>query len=192
MAGILPRISRRHAERQVVEKPQKDIYEVIRELGKYPPDAFQFVQEGLSHAVTEVHGEMTDEQQEIHKFIFEHDLNLETLEMLQLKGQLPDDIEELLAGAGSIESLNRHVSGQHLCWGLRNYALKKFGALASTVLRHWCIKRTRDFGEIVFALVDNDYLQQQSQDCIEDFDDIFQFDEAFDRSFKIDLREQVH
>ena len=171
----------------MVGQPQKDIYEVIRDLGKYPLDAFQFVQEGLSFAVMEVHGEMSPEQQELHKFMYEHDIDLEHLEYLQLNGELPEQIQELLAQVGDIDQLNRHVSGQHLCWGLRNYALQKFGALASAVLNHWNIRRTRDFGEIIFALVDNEFLQKQPNDTIDDFDEVYQFAEALDRSFKIDL-----
>lgn len=171
----------------MVRQPQKDILQVIHDLGKYPPDAFQFVQEGLSHAVTEVHGQMAEEQHHINKFMYENDIDLEEMDLLHLKGELPDDIEELLAQAGGVDRLNRHVSGEHLCWGLRNYALRRFGALASTVLNHWKIRRTRDFGEIVFALVENDYLQKQPQDRIDDFDEVYQFEEAFDRSFRIEL-----
>ncbi len=167
----------------MVKDPRKDIYEVIREIGKYPPDAFQFVQEGLSEVVMEIHGEMTEEQQDIHKFISENDLNLETLELLQLKGQLPEEIEELLLAAGGTESLDRHISGQHLCWGLRNYALKRFGALASTVLQHWQIRRTRDFGEIVFALVEIGLLITQPSDREDDFGDVYQFAQAFDATY---------
>ena len=35
----------------MVRKPAKDITDVIREIGKYPPDACHFVQEGLSFTV---------------------------------------------------------------------------------------------------------------------------------------------
>lgn len=175
----------------MVGQPQKDIHEVIRDLGKYPLDAFQFVQEGLSYAVTEVHGEMSSEQQELHKFMHEHGIDLDRLEYLQLHDELPEQIHELLAQMGDIDQLNRHVSGQHLCWGLRNYALLKFGALASAVLNHWNIRRTRDFGEIVFALVDNEFLQKQPDDCIDDFDEVYQFVEALDRSFKIELSKKT-
>ena len=175
----------------MVGQPQKDIYEVIRELGKYPLDAFQFVQEGLSYAVTELHGEMSPEHQELHKFMAAHGIDLDHLEYLQLNGELPEQIEELLAQLGDIDQLNRHVSGQHLCWGLRNYALQKFGALASAVLNHWNIRRTRDFGEIVFALVDNEFLQKQPNDSIDDFDEVYKFTDALDRSFKIELSEKT-
>ena len=171
----------------MVGQPQKDIYEVIRDLGKYPLDAFQFVQEGLSYAVMEVHGEMSPEQQELHKFMYEHGIGLDRLECLQLNGELPEQIQELLARVGDSDQLNRHVSGQHLCWGLRNFALQKFGALASAVLNHWNIRRTRDFGEIVFALVDYGFMQKEPHDSPRDFRDVFDFDDAFRKSYRIDL-----
>jgi uncharacterized repeat protein (TIGR04138 family) len=44
------------------------------------------------------------------------------------------------------------------------------------VLRRWNIHSTTDFGRIVFALVDNGFLQKTEQDRIEDFRDVFDFD----------------
>ena len=144
-----------------MKKPRKHICEVVRETGKFPPDAFEFVQEGLTFAVQDTHGEMSDVQRTVHEFMFK--------------------------AAGGFDELNRHVSGRCLCWGLRDYALQRWGALASAVLGHWNIRRTRDFGEIVFALVDNHYLQKQPRDRIEDFDDVYDFNEALDRAFRIDF-----
>src|SRR3569832_1614979 len=53
-----------------------------------------------------------------------------------------------------------HVSGQQLAWGLRNYAVSRYGLLARTVLSHWGIHRTSDFGKIVFALVESKLMQK--------------------------------
>jgi uncharacterized repeat protein (TIGR04138 family) len=103
--------------------------------------------------------------------------------------KLAPEVLELVQRLGGTQELNRHISGQTLCWGLRNYALEKYGALASAVLYHWNIRRTQDFGVIVFALVENDFLQKQPQDTIHDFEDVFQFDDAFDRTFRITLKQ---
>lgn len=73
----------------------------------------------------------------------------------------------------------RHVTGAQLCEALRNLAVDRWGPLAIDVLRRWGIRRTRDFGEIVFTLVDHQLLGRQPSDQIEDFDDVFAFDEAF-------------
>lgn len=75
--------------------------------------------------------------------------------------------------------IGHHVSGQELCMGLRDLAIERFGVLARTVLEVWHIRRTNDFGEIVFALVEAGLLRKTDEDAIEDFEDVFDFDEAF-------------
>jgi len=74
----------------------------------------------------------------------------------------------------------RHVSGQELCEGLRGMAVKQFGPLARIVFRQWGLSKTRDFGEIVYSLVQNDLLGKTDSDSIEDFTDVYDFDETFD------------
>lgn len=75
---------------------------------------------------------------------------------------------------------SRHVSGQQLCETLRVLALERWGALAKTVLERWNIRRTRDFGEMVYFLIKLGLMGKQDSDQIEDFDDVYDFDEAFD------------
>jgi uncharacterized repeat protein (TIGR04138 family) len=73
-----------------------------------------------------------------------------------------------------------HVSGQQLCWGLRNYAVEKYGLLAHAVLVHWGLLRTGDFGRIVFTMVENKLMQKTDDDDIRDFHNVFDFVTAFD------------
>ena len=80
----------------------------------------------------------------------------------------------------------RHISGQELAEGIRVYALQQFGPMAKTVLNYWGIYQTLDFGKIVFLLIDVKLLSQQPGDKPEDFDKIYDFDEAFDKGYKID------
>lgn len=80
----------------------------------------------------------------------------------------------------------RHVTGQELLEGIRQYALDQFGPFARTVLNYWGIYETEDFGKIVFALVDAGILRKQPEDKIEDFKNVYQFQEAFDRGYTID------
>jgi uncharacterized repeat protein (TIGR04138 family) len=75
----------------------------------------------------------------------------------------------------------RHVSGRELCEGLRELARSSWGPLAQTVLERWGIRRTRDFGEMVYFLIGLGLLGKQDDDHIEDFDDVYRFDEAFSR-----------
>ena len=77
----------------------------------------------------------------------------------------------------------RHVSGQELLNGLREYALQQFGPMTLTVLEEWGIKRCEDFGEIVFNMVENKLLAKTEQDSREDFRNGYDFHDAFRKPF---------
>ncbi|MCG3178993.1 MAG: hypothetical protein BIFFINMI_01323 [Phycisphaerae bacterium] len=81
----------------------------------------------------------------------------------------------------------RHVSGQELSRGLCNFALHEWGLLARTVLESWNVRRTDDFGKIVFYLIENSLMQKQPEDSIEDFHAVYEFLPAMDRTYRIDL-----
>lgn len=74
---------------------------------------------------------------------------------------------------------SRHVSGRQLCLGLRDYAIDRYGPLAKTVLNRWGLTCTEDFGKIVFALIDAKLMRKTDEDSLEDFRDVYEFDEAF-------------
>jgi len=79
----------------------------------------------------------------------------------------------------------QHVGGSELCKGIRDLAINRWGLMARPVLKSWNITRTRDFGEIVFLLVNSGWMQKEDQDTINDFDNIFDFEEVFEKQFKI-------
>jgi len=74
----------------------------------------------------------------------------------------------------------RHVTGQELLEGIRRYAEEQFGRLAPPVFRAWGIHNTRDFGHMVFNLVQARLMSKTDSDSLHDFEDGFEFDEAFD------------
>lgn len=78
----------------------------------------------------------------------------------------------------------RHVSGRELCEGMRDYALEQFGPMARTVLEHWGIRRTGDFGKVVFLLIEAGLLRKTEEDSIHDFDNIYDFSQAFQYKIK--------
>lgn len=78
----------------------------------------------------------------------------------------------------------RHVSGQELLEGLREFALGQFGPMAKSVLNRWGIRSTEDVGEIVFNLVDAGLLGKTETDSRADFAGGYDFDEAFSRPFR--------
>ncbi len=84
------------------------------------------------------------------------------------------------------QSERRHISGEQLCMGLRDLARQKWGMLAGSVLGQWNIHGTKDFGEIVFLLVETGWMQKQPSDCREDFDGIYDFDDEFGSDFELE------
>jgi uncharacterized repeat protein (TIGR04138 family) len=78
-----------------------------------------------------------------------------------------------------LEDEQRHVTGRQLCLGLRDYALQRYGLMSRVVLNRWGIRSTRDFGHIIFAMVDAGLMRKTDEDTIEDFDGVYEFDEVF-------------
>lgn len=72
-----------------------------------------------------------------------------------------------------------HVTGRELLEGVRDFAIEQWGPMAKTVLNHWGISRTLDFGNIVFNMIDQKLLSKTEQDSLEDFRDVYDFDAAF-------------
>jgi len=70
---------------------------------------------------------------------------------------------------------SKHVSGQQLLDGIQAFALEQFGPLAYTVFEHWGLQNSRDFGNIVFNLIEVGVLGKNDQDDIADFEQGFDF-----------------
>ena len=81
-----------------------------------------------------------------------------------------------------------HISGQELCQGFRELALQKFGLLTKTVLYQWGVRSTEDIGRIVFELIERGEMRKTERDQLSDFFDVYDFEEALDRSYHIDTR----
>jgi uncharacterized repeat protein (TIGR04138 family) len=79
----------------------------------------------------------------------------------------------------ALDDDERHVSGQDLCIGLRDFAIEQYGLLAPVVLSHWNIYRTEDFGRIVFAMIEEGMMSKTADDTLEDFCAVYDFREAF-------------
>lgn len=84
----------------------------------------------------------------------------------------------------NVASEPRHVSGQMLCEGLRQIAIEKYGRLALLVLNSWGIKVTRDFGEIVYTLIDHEWMSAQPTDSIDDFNAVYDLRAALKDQFQ--------
>ena len=79
--------------------------------------------------------------------------------------------------------VRRHVTGVELAWACRDFALDQFGLLAPDVLAYWGVRHSGDFGRIVYALVDIGLLITRPDDREEDFEDVYQFTDAFNATY---------
>ena len=135
--------------------PSHSIAELLRQDRRYKFDAYVFVFEALSYAQNVL------------------ELGRETA-------------SEAAAGeAEEAEGPQRHVTGQELCEAIRRYALQQYGYMAKTVLNSWGIHSTGDFGEIVFNLIRIGHMRKTPSDRREDFEEVYDFDTAFQQEFKI-------
>ena len=77
----------------------------------------------------------------------------------------------------------RHITGQELLDGIRQFALQQFGPMAVTVLEEWGVKNCRDFGDIVFNMVEIGLLAKTEKDTRDDFQNGYDFTDAFRKPF---------
>ncbi len=77
----------------------------------------------------------------------------------------------------------RHVSGQELLEGIRQFALQQFGPMAAMVLEEWGVRRCSDFGEMVFNMVEVALLAKTEKDSRDDFQNGYDFTEAFQKPY---------
>jgi uncharacterized repeat protein (TIGR04138 family) len=85
----------------------------------------------------------------------------------------------------------RHVTGAELMEGVRQFALKEYGPLSKTVLNSWGINRCADFGQIVFNLVNKEFLGKTDEDSIHDFDGGYDFETAFRAPFEPEKEHRI-
>jgi uncharacterized repeat protein (TIGR04138 family) len=93
------------------------------------------------------------------------------------------DHTQKMIGKAPKDDVPRHVSGQQLLNGIREYALQQYGPMALTLLGEWGIRRCEDFGELVFNMVENSLLAKTEEDTREDFKGGYEFEEAFRKPF---------
>src|SRR5580698_9991374 len=74
-------------------------------------------------------------------------------------------------------SKEQHVTGQELLAGIRELGLEMFGPMAMTVFEEWGVHSCRDFGEMVFIMVENRLLKKTEKDSRADFEQGYDFGE---------------
>jgi uncharacterized repeat protein (TIGR04138 family) len=126
--------------------------EVVKRDPRYSYEAYEFLQQALSHTLQQLGREPT-----------------------------PETVENTAAEP------KHHVTGPELLEGVRSLALREFGLMARTVFHMWGIRKTDDFGEMVFNLVEGKLMSKAPNDRREDFCDIFDLDEALVNNYHIPL-----
>lgn len=96
--------------------------------------------------------------------------------------------QETLDRGMAAEEESAHISGKELLEGVRLLAQEKYGLLAQTVFRSWGVESTGDFGRIVFELVERGEMRKTERDQLADFVGVYDFHEAFDQNYTIDVR----
>ena len=97
---------------------------------------------------------------------------------------LDHTVKEVRKKETSKTQRSRHVSGPELLHGIRVFALDQYGPLAKTVLNAWGVKRCRDFGDIVFNLIEYNVFAKTESDRPEDFSDVYSFEDAFVKPYQ--------
>jgi uncharacterized repeat protein (TIGR04138 family) len=137
------------------------LHELLRQDKRYRPQAYQFVLESLQYA--------------------QERLRLGTERESEPGPPRP------AAESGEAQRPERHLTGQELCEAARKHALEQFGYMAQLVLATWGVRCTSDFGEIVYNMIGVGLMKKTKDDRREDFDDVFDFDEGLQRSFRISM-----
>jgi len=79
---------------------------------------------------------------------------------------------------------SHHITGKQLCEGLAEFAAEKWGRMAKVTLNQLGIKSTRDFGNIVYLMVENKWMHARPEDTIEEFNDVYDFEEVFEKKYQ--------
>ncbi|WP_233216470.1 Minf_1886 family protein [Blastopirellula marina] len=161
----------------------EDTYSAFMQLLKDDPrfrmEAYQFVREALSYG-QRFQQEAEDEfEEEVEDDEDVEDLDLECFEE-----------DEDLEAWEEEEEAESHLTGQVLCQAIRQYATQQYGLLAKVVLNSWGLYTTSDFGEIVYNLISINMMKKSKSDRREDFDDQYDFEDAFVKNFDFQLSEE--
>ena len=141
------------------------ILKIVEDDPRYKLDAYEFVRLALTYAQDELMKESGTPEDETADQGGESDAGVSNYDE-----------------SGGTE---QHLTGQQLCEAIRRYALDEFGYMAAVVLKSWGITTTSDFGDIVYNMIHVEQMRKSPQDRREHFDDVYDFDQVFNKGFRI-------
>ena len=107
----------------------------------------------------------------------------EALEYAQDLGMGKAAATENPNGAPSQDDVANHVTGQDLSRAAKDWAVLQYGLMAKTVLAKLGLRKTRDFGDAVYNMIEVGLMSKTPEDSVEDFDDVFDLGAELDRAF---------
>ena len=125
-----------------------------------------------------------DKRYKLEAYQFVRDALSFAQEVLGLGKSQPQDDPPPLESESLVEP---HLTGQQLCEAVRQYSIEQFGYMAQMVLNNWGIRATGDVGEIVYNLIGIGLMKKSDTDCREDFENVFDFKQAFCNDFEITM-----
>lgn len=158
-------------------EPRHPVLELLKKDPRYKLESYHFVRDALSYAqdVLEMGSETKHEETE--------ETEGDTSEWMKT---LPTELAAQLGEqAREHAKTERHLTGQDLCQAIRQYALDQYGMMAKVVLNNWGVSSTSDIGEIVYNLIDIGLMRKSEEDRRADFDDVYDFQQAFEEQFQI-------
>lgn len=161
-----------------MSEPIATFAELLAQDTRYKFEAYLFVQRALSYAHRALGmGKPTPSEE-----------RAEAAEALALEELVADAPDLFPASEKEEEGVDRHLTGQELCEAIRQYAIEEYGFMAKVVLNSWGVRSTSDFGEIVYNMIRIGLMRKSKQDRREDFDDCYDFEEAFQRRFRFAVK----
>ena len=119
---------------------------------------------------------------EVVKKIAQEDPRYETEAYLFVRRSL--DFTWKKSGKTAVKGKAKHISGRELLDGIRELALEEYGPMTKTLFENWGIKKTDDFGQIVFNLVNYKVFGKSENDSPRDFENYYNFKDAFLKPFQ--------
>lgn len=163
--------------------PSHPLVKLVRKDQRYSLDAYLFVLESLTFA---------QQTLGLGEEPAGADLELEAAAPLPEADEPPPDqpaAKRARTGKARRKRQERHLTGQQLCEAARIYALRQYGYLARTVLGTWGVTKTDDIGEMVYNMIAVGQMRKTRKDRREDFNDVYDFEEAFSREYSFAMPE---
>lgn len=163
-----------------MKSPLQAMRDLLNEDTRYKIEAYQFIREALQFA-----HENIDESELGEEHFPDSSTEFDPTDFDPASFETSDFGED-----DASQTTSHHITGQQLSESCRLYAIEQYGYLARIVLGSWGIHCTGDFGELVYNLIRIEQMRKSESDRREDFDDVFEFENAFDPKFELSLESE--